>query len=248
MQTVAEILHQARPTGVSLMTSAQNTDVCPLCGGKGYTMYTNEQGELYVAKCECSTVNWSIARLEHSGLKELVGRYRFDTYETPEPWQAGAKSIAQKYVEQGGDSWFVITGTPGSGKTHLATAIVGELIKAGRDTRYMLWRKDAPRLKALVNDRDIYEQELARFSTVDVLYIDDFFKGKVSEGDINLAFELLNDRYNTQRQTIISGELDVSAILSIDEAIGSRIYERSKGYCIKTPKQNWRLLHPKKGA
>lgn len=236
----------ALPNGISPTTLEQvDTEVCPFCGGKGYLISTDDLGQLWTSKCECSNISWSVARLEHSGLKELVGRYRFDTYMTPEPWQTGAKAMAQKYVAEGDDSWFFIAGTPGSGKTHLATAIVGELIKAGCDTRYMLWRKDAPRLKALINDRDVYEQELARFSTVDVLYIDDFFKGKVTEGDINLAFELLNDRYNTRRRTIISGELDVNELLAIDEAIGSRIYERSRGYYIKTPKQNWRLLHPK---
>ena len=71
-----------------------------------------------------------------------------------------------------------------------------------------------------------------------VLYIDDLFKiGKGQDGrkqrptsaDVNLAFEILNYRYNKPTCiTIISSELYAEDILDIDEAIGSRIYERAK--------------------
>lgn len=55
-----------------------------------------------------------------------------------------------------------------------------------------------------------------------VFYIDDFIKETVTDADINIAFELLNARYNDhEKLTIISTEK------SIDEALGSRIYERS---------------------
>ena len=74
-----------------------------------------------------------------------------------------------------------------------------------------------------------------------MLYIDDFFKGSVSDADINLAFELLNDRYNSKRMTILSSERSVEDILELDEAIGSRIYERSKGFYARLPAKNWRL-------
>ena len=63
-----------------------------------------------------------------------------------------------------------------------------------------------------------------------------------SDGDLNVAFELLNARYNARKRTIISGERTIGAIMDIDEAIGSRIYERSKnGYCFETSPENWRL-------
>ena len=64
----------------------------------------------------------------------------------------------------------------------------------------------------------------------------------MSDGDLNVAFELLNARYNARKRTIISGERTIGAIMDIDEAIGSRIYERSKnGYCFETSPENWRL-------
>ena len=199
-------------------------------------------GELVSWECECAVRKRNMARIRRSGLSTLAESYTLQRYQTPEPWQQNAKRKAEEYLAAPSGRWFVIAGTPGSGKTHLCTAIAVQMMRSGKDVHYMLWREEAPRIKALVNDRDEYDPELERLKTVDVLYIDDFLKGKVTDGDINLAFELLNARYNRRRPTIISGERTIEQLLEIDEAVGSRIYERSKGFCIVTPPgKNWRL-------
>ena len=214
---------------------------CSICKNKGYVAYV-EDGDLHTRECECMAKRRSMKRIQKSGLTDMLEHYTFESYETPEAWQDKAKRKATDFVVNGVGHWFVVAGTPGTGKTHICTAIAGELMNAGKEVRYMLWRSDAPRLKACVNDRETYEREMRSLREVDVLYIDDFFKGTVSDADINLAFELLNNRYNSRRLiTIISSEKTVEQILDIDEAVGSRIYERSKGYCIITPNRNWRL-------
>ena len=180
-------------------------------------------------------------RLECSGLKELVGRYTFDSFKTPQHWQAQAKQKATDYLTAPKGTWFFIGGQSGAGKTHLCTAICGSLIDGGKDLFYFKWREESPRLKALINDADRYEKEMKKLSDIPVLYIDDFLKGSVSDADINLAYALLNDRYNTGRRTIISSERSIEDIARIDEAIAGRIYERAKGYCLLTQKVNYRL-------
>ena len=89
--------------------------------------------------------------------------------------------------------------------------------------------------------------------TVAVLYIDDFFKPSRDEsgqkrpptaGDINIAFDILNYRYVNNLPTIISTERTIDELLDIDEAIGSRIYQRTKGYCFsfrENRSRNYRL-------
>ena len=89
--------------------------------------------------------------------------------------------------------------------------------------------------------RSVEDAEMKKLSDIQVLYIDDFFKGLVSGGDINFAYQLLNDRYNTQRRTIISSEHDIESLMKIDEAIAGRIYERAKDFCILTPERNYRF-------
>nr|DAI48733.1 MAG TPA: replicative helicase [Caudoviricetes sp.] len=214
---------------------------CPLCSDLGYTV-ERVDGKIQYRECACWKRKRSLRLIEKSGLSEILDRCTLENYQTTEPWQANILHKAKDYIAGGGDKWFVITGTPGSGKTHICTAIAGAFIQAGKSVKYMLWRAEAPRLKALVNEREEYEAIMRTLQDVDLLYIDDFFKGSVKEADVNLAFEILNDRYNRMKPTVISGERDIEELMELDAAIASRIYERSRGFCIRTPDgKNWRL-------
>ncbi len=185
----------------------------------------------------------NLRRLKRSGLEDIAREYTFRKYQCEKPWQQNVKELALDFVKNGAGEWFFISGNPGTGKTHICTAICTELIKAGKEVRYFLWRSDANRLKAIVNKPE-YDVSMREWRDAEVLYIDDFFKGRLTDADINLAFELLNARYMARRKiTILSSELTVEKILSIDEALGRRVYERSRGYCIAVPAEDWSLTH-----
>lgn len=215
---------------------------CQLCRNKGYIAVKNGDG-IVTHECACVAKRRVLKRIRQSGMGDMLAMFTFENYATPKQWQKDVKNMAIEYITDGFGKWFIIVGESGTGKTHLCTAMCSELIEAGKHVRYMLWRQEAPRLKALVYDRTKYEQEMRNYMRADVLYIDDFFKGAVTDADLNLAFELLNARYNAPRtQTIISSEKSIEELLDIDEAIGSRIYERSKGFSFRAPNENWRLV------
>ena len=196
--------------------------------------------------CQCKPIRDNMNRMRKSGLQAVMGKYRFDTYETTEPWQETVKQNAVAYTEaQMGSAaehrWFFIGGASGAGKSHICTAICREFLHQGKEVRYMLWRDETVALKANVNDSALYEKAIRALKTAEVLYIDDFFKcgqveggtQKPTEADIRLAFELLNYRYNQPDTiTIISSESTLDAIFSIDEAVGGRIGERAQGHVI----------------
>ena len=216
---------------------------CPKCLNKGWIGTILENGSILTTDCECMVKRRSLQQIEKSGLSELLKIYTFDTYEADCPATESIKAEAQQYVDDA-KGWFFIGGKPGSGKTHICTAICAVLLEQGRETRYVLWRETAPQLKAYVNEREYYEQIMHELKTVEVLYIDDFLKGSITDADINIAFELLNSRYNNpDKLTIISSEKSVGEILDIDEALGSRIYERSP-HRLRTPDANRRLEIP----
>ena len=213
---------------------------CPLCKNKGFVGVLRN-GLMAVEECGCMNRRRSMRLLNASGLSNLMHEYTFDKYQTPSQWQKSVKNKAVEFVKRG-KGWFVIVGHPGTGKTHICTAICGMFLEQNKAVRYMVWREEAPRIKASINDRETYEKMLGGYKDADVLYIDDFWKGTVTDADINLSFELLNYRYNDRNKiTIISGEKDIEQMLEIDEAIGSRIYEMSKGFQVKTQNENWRL-------
>ena len=227
----------------SSVTSEQTSDACPICGGSGYILRRDEKGELFSRECKCEVIRQNQRRIERSGLKPLLENCTFDRYKALDPWQKSAKETAERYVGDHDGKWFFIGGSSGTGKTHLCTAICGELMGKGVPVRYVQWRSDIPPIKAKINDADAYQAAIWPLKTVKALYIDDFLKGSVSDGDKNIAFDLLNARYNNPDAiTLISSELTIDKILEWDEAIGSRIAERSNGYTLNLRgKQNWRL-------
>lgn len=213
---------------------------CPKCRNKGWVAY-NDGDSIVYEKCDCMPHRAALKRIRESGLSALLEDYRLDNYETPEPWQESALTKARQYAENPGAHWLYIFGPPGTGKSHLCTGICGALLETGQGVRYMLWRDESRDLKAIVNDSAAYNTVMYDLKSADILYIDDFLKGGTGDADKRLAFELLNSRYNSRRPTLISSELSINNVLDWDEAIGSRIYERAKGYVIHANGQNWRL-------
>ena len=210
---------------------------CAMCKGRGAVYFVREN-EVVSRECDCMAIWRSRRRIAKSGLSEIVGKYTFDTFRVTSLWQSEMKKTAQSYVLNPLEQWLYCGGTVGCGKTHICTAVCGELLKSGHSVIYMLWRDEATKLKACITDDAEYAKLITPIKTAEVLYIDDFFKtqqGKPpTQADVNLAFEILNYRYNNRKlMTIISTERTVADLLDIDEAVGSRIYERTKDFCVE---------------
>ena len=213
---------------------------CPECGNTG-TITRQENGQLFTRECKCMAIRRSLRRIRNSGMIDMLSRYTFENYQAKDSVRAKIKGQAELFT-QIDSGWFYIFGKSGSGKTHICTAICSKFIESGTEVYYMSWRDESVNLKNSITDSEVYEEKMRKLKTVKVLYIDDFFKGNPSEADIRLAFEIVNARYNDiGLRTIISSELDMKKLLSIDEALGGRIYERARGFVISSPNENWRL-------
>lgn len=223
---------------------------CPECKNRGTITEIRDGKYLVSVECRCMAKRRSLRRIERSGLGDLLSRCTLDSFKAGKPWQAEMKRMAKDFIENANGDWFAALGSVGAGKTHLCTAICGELLNAGKEVRYMLWRDESVKIKAAVNDLDAYQKMVEPLKNVDVLYIDDLFKTKDGEeiraADVNLAFEIINYRYLDRRLiTIISSQKTMNEIMGIDAAIGSRIFQRCKNHCVELiGDKNWRLMGP----
>ena len=233
---------------------------CEICKNRGeiWEVAATEYGypELRARKCRCTPIRESMTRIKQSGLGEMLERYTLSSWECRESWQDAVKKAAVRYAESP-EGWFYLGGRPGTGKTHICTAICSMFLNRGFAVRYMLWRDVSVAAKAAVNDEERYRELVRPLKAVPVLYVDDLFKtGKIYDrrtgqrvdaeptaGDVNFAFEILNARYNdTEKYTILSSEYSIERLLDIDEGLGSRIYQRSKNNCYDlADKSNWRI-------
>ena len=224
---------------------------CPKCKNKGVIYFVSEGGEIKCRECSCMAIRASMARIRNSGLQNLLNIYTFSRFQTDTPLQKLIKSTADRYLDDRSSSWFFIGGQSGAGKSHICTAIAGELLKCGKAVRYMLWKDESTKIKAVVNDENEYDRLISPLKTVPVLYIDDLFKPvydddrgqkrQPSPGDISLAFEIINSRYiaGPHGVTIISSEWTMDELQRIDPAVGGRIFQMSQDYCISiTPGEN----------
>lgn len=220
---------------------------CAKCKNRGY-FNVADGFYIKVRECECMKVRRSLHAIARSGMADLMGRYTLERYKTDEPWQKTIKDGAEVFL-QNPDSGFFVGGNSGSGKTHICTAICGELIKRGKSVKYMVWTTDLRALKAVANDKEEYDRRFKALIETDVLYIDDLFKVRSKDDlrgpDIQHTYDVINKRYCTNGKiTIISSEMSLQQIIAVDEATGGRIYEMVGDYrfnIAKNPSKNWRL-------
>ena len=228
---------------------------CERCKDTGWIETGDEARS--VMRCPCVMANEAEQRLIRSGLKDALEQQTFDNFVTKTETQRKLKELGKRYIadllaekDSQRRPWLYIGGNPGSGKTHICTAVCGELLKQKIPVLYMQWVDVSRRLKASVNDED-FDEAVAKYINVSVLYVDDLLKTKYTENptftdaDIKIAFTILNARYLMNKPTIISSEWDlVNQLLPADEGIFSRIYERCKEHRMiidRNPANNFRL-------
>lgn len=171
------------------------------------------------------------ALLGRSGIPQrFVGR-TFDGYAATEQGQRMALNVCRAYADRWPEKMaagtsLVLTGSPGTGKTHLACAIgshvveshmgsvlfatVSAMLRAIKET----YRKDSQRSEQDVIDRLIEP---------DLLIVDEVGVQVGSEHEKLLMFEVLNGRYQDMRPTILISNLSVD---ELEAFLGHRVMDR----------------------
>lgn len=214
---------------------------CPICKNKGVIYIADPDNPVLKQRpCECKARRNAVRYMKKSGLDKLLN-HRVSTYQAKEPWQAAIKNMAIEYVKGDCREWFCLLGQSGAGKTHICSAVARAFLDKGIETKYVIWNTFIRELKDdMLNDNRM----MYSYRKIPVLYIDDFLKGRFTDTDITLAFDLINYRYNNKLTTIITSELSFLELMEIDSAIAGRIKERCGMYLYeigKDDKKNYRL-------
>lgn len=222
---------------------------CELCKDTETILYL-KNGIEYGRDCECKEVKMSIRIMANSGICDEDLKKTFKDFETfNEEKLIKAKQKAARYIKEFKDNIkarnnsFLLCGLSGRGKTTLGIIIANNLLSQLIGVRYMSYRDEITRLKQVVIDDINYNDRINRLKTAKVLFIDDLFKGKITESDINIMYEIINYRYLERLPMIISTEMIPEKLLDLDEAVGGRILEMCKGNTVvfDNSTQNYRL-------
>jgi DNA replication protein DnaC len=118
----------------------------------------------------------------------------------------------------------LLSGTVGSGKTHLAAAIVRERIEHNNHTSF---RRMADLYSALQDSfrLNISEAEVLRpYINARLMVLDDLGSGTLSDFVRRSTLEILDQRLNRERPTIVTTNWELADIAEkMDDRIGSRL-------------------------
>lgn len=217
---------------------------CKICNGIGMIL-RKEDGIIYSRECECFNKKLSQERFSKTEIANKK-EYTFKNYKASEKWQKDILKKSKNYVSNFKDNWFYIGGQIGAGKTHICTSIlrnIGELNNISYT--YIKCDEELEKLKQLAYEqREEYSKIMFNLKNTGLLFIDDFFRRIPTETDKAKIFDIINFRYLNNKPCILSSEKTLFEILSIDEAIGSRIFEKAKNFNIEIEKgfsKNYRL-------
>ncbi|PLR91498.1 hypothetical protein CTZ29_09595 [Bacillus halotolerans] len=215
---------------------------CPKCKDQlGYI--ENRDGYEVWVRCKCIERRRIRKLMNSSDITAEFEKLKFKNF-TTEGKPAVVKDAYDTAVEYYKDfdsiqgtrsNSIALLGQPGSGKTHLLTAISNKLIKSKNiAVQYFPYVEGFNDLK---DDFDKLEEKLNRMKEIEVLFIDDLFKpmnGKprATDWQVEQTYSVINYRYLNHKPVLISSELDIEKLVEIDEALGTRIYEMCADYCV----------------
>ncbi|WP_423237073.1 ATP-binding protein [Clostridium peptidivorans] len=213
---------------------------CSICKDTGWIIKSQEDSQDLVIPCKCQELEKVKRVWKSSGINSEQAKHTFAGYKPYNGITQLAKETAIKYYKDFGDiketrqNSIAFLGQVGSGKTHLSIALAVNFLENKKiPAIYMPYRDTITSIKQNMLDKEYYVKQLSRYQLAKILLIDDLFKGKVTESDFNIMFEIINYRYLNYLPIIVSSEFTADRLLDFDEAVGSRIIQMCKDYMVQ---------------
>lgn len=227
------------------------TDHCSICGGGGFLRVVDDEGngvldpngnQVY-RDCLCTirkrAERQAKALRDASGISDAVfNRLTFDTFRpesavAPKTDMAEIKRQCLAFAHDP-KGWLVLMGPYGTGKTHLAYAIAGELL---RETT-PVYAASVPDMLYMIRAgiRDAQgmdtEQRIRALRAVNVLILDDWGTEKTTDWANEAMFMVLNARYNERVPTVVTTNMMPEAFRKHDPRLADRILDRTLSRCL----------------
>lgn len=211
---------------------------CKTCNDTGWIM-KEVKGKTFALRCECyDTVEVERLR-EEANMPPRYINNRLSNYRANNQQQIYAKNFASNFVEEYPfvDYGIFFIGPCGVGKTHLASAILNEIIEKGYEGKFCDFGNLLVQIKSSYNPA-------SRFSEVDIfselfraplLIIDDFASQRVTDWVLDTLTYLIKGLYNEKRILILTTTVQTTGMKpdvffdqltdKIGHIVTSRLYE-----------------------
>ncbi|GIX45634.1 MAG: AAA family ATPase [Candidatus Hydrogenedentota bacterium] len=226
-------------------TKGQN-EVCPKCEGRGYV-----DTDTGVVPCECLVeqqlqAKYRAARIPPRFLNKSLDNFQAVTAEHKhivtfaKQFLKTFRSVAPDQPAKG----LLLMGREGCGKTHIAVAILREIIRKGYSGLYWNVPELFLELRRTMNEQsDETEADLFdEAREVDLLVLDDLGAEKTSEYVTDRLYVLINGRYEYDKATLVTTN---RSLKELQQQVGPRIVSRLCEMCvpIEFPPEDYRMRH-----
>jgi DNA replication protein DnaC len=219
--------------------------ICELCGGSGWVLESVD-GRKQARPCTCRAAVLRRERLESA---QIPVRYRddnFANFDEQTPALVSAKRIAREFVDAYPvvDSGLLFVGPAGRGKTHLACAILSELVATkGVSALYADFSDLLLRIQTSFRpDADSSKESvLTPYAEAELLVLDELGASKPHPWVLDVLYNLLNTRYNRKRITIATSNFEDEPDPAsgerekLEDRIGYRLRSRLYEMCTLVP-------------
>ncbi len=223
--------------------------ICRKCEGTGWVLAAVE-GKSVARRCDCFYERKTQALWEQARIPRRYQNCSLDNFEVHNDSHKDALKISRQFVKNypAQEVGLLFIGPCGVGKTHLAVAIIRELLeKKNASCSFYDFRELIRDIQSsFTPDSNLSEAEiLAPVFDVGVLVLDELGAKRPTAWVEETVFYIINQRYNQKRPTIFTSnyfdideeedrrekmykEKDDSLVSRIGYRLRSRLYEMSK--------------------
>jgi len=230
---------------------------CPLCDDTGWKP-VDRDGVRCVVRCDCWRAAAGRQRLDAANIPRRYQHCTIDNFkvynESLERAAAQARKLAEEFPAVG--RGLFLEGQPGVGKTHLAVAVLKQVMQTAGARGLFYDTRDLLRVIRGTYNASTHTTELdilRPVMTADLLVLDDLGAEKTSEWVEETMNLIVNTRYNERRPTIFTTNYedvpDETNLDSLKVRVGFRMHSRLHEMCefLEYEGPDFRMLGPNAG-
>ncbi len=220
---------------------------CVNCHDTGYVI---KNGRAYL--CHCRRAKYLVQQQREAGLSARLRRmtmdsFRLDNYSAEEQFYGktelrlaqealvAAKQLVSDCLTHRAVRGLLLEGPVGCGKTHLAAAVVNEVLAGGSEALFLVVPEFLDQLRASYrreNEGASESEIIYRAYRTPLLVLDDLGAHNYTEWVANKLFTILNHRYNAELPVIVTTNM---ALEELDQRLGERTTSRLCEMCQLCP-------------
>ncbi len=201
---------------------------CEKCDG-----YGNIIDETGARPCQCKLEYFRQRQLGFANIPKKFRRMTLESFKRETRSQKNVYSTIKLYADRysaDNNKGLLLWGGPGSGKTHLAVAVLQELIGKGFTGVYYNTLDLLRQIKRSFDPRNPSAElpAIRESLNLDILLLDDLGASRITGWELDEIYAIINHRYEADKTLILTMQ-DFDALA---ERVGEAVYSRLLEMCV----------------